>query len=84
MTTDDIRAAIAGIVAEQQAVWEALSKKPRNLHTEEGRRVFDSLFARHATLVSQRETLEQRLNVRAQKRLLERTLEGTERKARER
>ncbi len=61
MTTDDIRSAIAGIEAEEKAVWQELSKRPRNLHTEEGRRVFDSLFARHVALASQREHLERLL-----------------------
>ncbi len=64
MTADDLRAAIAGIKAEDKAVLVALGDiqaSPSFLHSAEDHRTFDNLMARHVALASQREDLERRL-----------------------
>ncbi len=58
MTADDIRAAIAGIVAGQKANRQAKLDVPNNLPKAERYRRYDSLLAQYVILASQREHLE--------------------------
>ncbi len=61
MTADEIRAAIAGIVAKQKAVRQARLDVPNNLAKAERWRRIENLVAQYVALASQREHLERLL-----------------------
>ncbi len=66
MTADEIRAAIAGIVAEEKAIMEAIKNIPEYIPIADYRLAKKNLQARGVAKKSQREHLERLLKERTE------------------